>query len=503
MELRDYQDQVVSDVEAALAEGCRRLLIVAATGAGKTVIAAELARRALGKRLRVTFIAHRRELIHQASQKFFNAGLDHGVLLPDHPMRLHERLQVASIATLHARAMRSRKIEIPPSDLIIIDEAHHARAETYRSIIAQYPSASIIGLTATPCRGDGRGLGNIFEQLIECPPVHTLIERGYLVGTVVYAPSTPDLRGVRIERGDYVESQLAERMNDQRLIGDIVEHWLKLSERRRTVVFATGVKHSLHIRDEFRLAGVMAEHVDGNTPTPERDAILSRLAAGDIDLVTNAMVLTEGWDSPDVSCLVLARPTKSIGLFRQMAGRVLRPAPGKSNAIILDHAGATFAHGFVEDPIEWVLSSDDRALNRKHAARGSSPGSPAFAICPECKAVRSSGKPCPACGWRPQEKAKPVEVADGQLGRIDRDGTVRVDAISIVQKRDEYRQLIWIGRERKYKSGWPAAMFREKHGEWPPTKRWERPEPLEPTPAVRAWVRSRLNAYARSQRHVP
>ena len=230
--------------------------------------------------------------------------------------------------------------------------------ELYMKLLEAYPQAVVIGLTATPCRGDGRGLGNVFEIMIECPSVAELIADGYLVGTKVYAPYRPDLKGVKVERGDYVESQLASRMNTGKLVGDIVTHWLRLGERRQTVVFATGVAHSVHIRDEFRRTGVMAEHIDGKTPAEERDRILVDLSAGRIDLVTNAMVLTEGWDQPTVSCLILARPTKSLGLFRQMIGRVLRPAPGKADALVLDHAGATFTHGFAEDAIQWELSED-------------------------------------------------------------------------------------------------------------------------------------------------
>src|SRR5262249_3567685 len=152
--------------------------------------------------------------------------------------------------------------------------------------------------------------------------------------------------GIRVQAGDWVENQLADRMDRPKLVGDIVTHWHRLAEGRRTVVFATGVKHSVHIRDEFIKSGVRAEHIDGSTLKDERDAALERFAPGAIELVTNCMVLTEGWDLPAVSCCVLARPTRKMGLYRQMIGRVLRPAPGKTDAIIIDHAGAVHRHGF-------------------------------------------------------------------------------------------------------------------------------------------------------------
>ena len=222
---------------------------------------------------------------------------------------------------------------------MVVDEAHRARARTYEQILGAYPDAVILGLTATPCRGDGRGLGNVFEVMVECPSVSELIDLDFLVPTKVYAPTKPDLKGVATRQGDYVARQLEDRMNTAELVGDIVTHWHRLAEGRQTVVFASGVQHSIHLRDEFRTSGVWAEHIDGKTPKEERDEILKRLSRKEIDLVTNCMVLTEGWDQPEVSCVVLARPTKHMGLYRQMVGRVLRPAEGKSDALVIEHAG--------------------------------------------------------------------------------------------------------------------------------------------------------------------
>src|SRR6516162_8899478 len=218
----------------------------------------------------------------------------------------------------------------------------------------------------------------MFEIIVEGPPVAELIKAGYLVPTRVYAPYRPDLSGVRVERGDYVENQLAERMDKQQLVGDIATHWLRLAKRRPTVAFATSVGHSVHLRNQFRASGVLAEHIDGSTPVEERDRTLARLAAGTVEVVCNYMVLTEGWDQPKVSCLVLARPTKHMGLYRQMVGRVLRPAPGKADALILDHAGAVFEHGFVDEPVIWTLAEDKRAENISHTKRGAGSHLPAL-----------------------------------------------------------------------------------------------------------------------------
>ena len=493
--LRPYQAEVVARIDAAIGAGHHRLLVVAPTGAGKTVIAANLTSAAVEDGKRVLFLAHRRELITQASGKLYAAGVDHGILLPGFPPRLGEPVQVASIATLHARAIRTSTMDLPEADLVIVDEAHHARARTYRRLLDAYPKAVIVGITATPCRGDGRGLGDIFETLIECPPVGELIDAKFLVGTKVYAPSRPDLAGVRVERGDYVERDLAPRMDRAELVGDIVTHWLRLGERRRTVVFASSVGHSVHLRDEFRRASVLAEHIDGGTPADERDAILAALARGSIEVVCNYGVLTEGWDSPEVSCVVLARPTKHHGLFRQMVGRVLRPASGKTDALVLDHAGAVFEHGFIEEPVQWTLSPGKRSESPMQIARAKS-RMPALTTCPECSAVRLEGHPCPVCKWRPQPKPEAVDVADGELGLVDRNRVVKLPQHGVDDRQRFYRQLLYIANERGYQRGWAAHKYREKFGEWPS---WRDVEPAMPDAAVRSWVRSRQIAYAKSQ----
>ena len=494
--LRPYQIEVVARVESCVSAGQRRALVVLPMGGGKTILAAKIISDYVARGGRVMVLAHRRELISQASAKLHAVGIDHGIIQAGFPTRPGEHVQVASVQTLHARAVRTAGMEMPAADLVVVDEAHHVRARTYRQILAAYPNAIVVGLTATPCRTDGRGLGACFDVLVEGPSVAELVAGGFLVPTRVYAPSTPDLTGVQIKRGDYAENALAERMNDAKLVGDVIVHWHRLADRRRTVVFATGVAHSLHLRDEFRRSGVMAEHIDGSTPTEERDAILGRLAAGTVEVVCNCAVLTEGWDRPEVSCLVLARPTKSMALYRQMTGRVLRPAPFKTDALVLDHAGAIFEHGFAEDPVEWSLGEDHRAESRAQKSRRSSPRMRALASCPECSAVRWEGDPCGSCKWRPRVKPLSVEVVEGDLSAVDRNRKVPRNAFSAEEKAKFHAMLLGIARQRGYQDGWAAHKYREKFSVWPAARC---ARPLAPDDATLSWVRSRQIAYAKAR----
>jgi DNA repair protein RadD len=493
-ELRPYQTDVVGEYDRTVAAGRKRIMLVAPTGSGKTIVASAIIARAVERHQSVLVLAHRREIIGQTSRKLHDHGIRHGVIQAgmEKLLRPMEAVQVASVQTLWVRAVRSEAMPLPPANLLIIDEAHHCPANTYSKIIDAYPDAVLLGLTATPCRGDGRGLGGIFETLIECPQVATLIEQKYLVKTRVYAPVDPDLRGVRTQAGDYVENQLADRMDRPKLVGDIVTHWHKYGERRKTVVFACSVGHSIHIRDEFIRAGVRAEHIDGSTPKDQRDATLARLASGEIDLVSNCLVLTEGWDMPVVGCCILARPTKKMGLFRQMIGRVLRPADGKPDAIVLDHSGAVFRHGLPEDRVEWTLNPDRRATAPEHQKRQSARESKLIE-CSQCSTLRIGGKPCPNCGFMPRRPAEYVAYLDGDLGLVEH-GKAKA---GVFNPAEWHGMLTHIAEHRGYKPGWIAHKFKEKFGHWP-TQCYV--PAITPSHEVLSWVRSRNIAFAKRRR---
>ncbi len=217
-----------------------------------------------------------------------------------------------------------------------------------------------------------------------------------------------------------------------------------------------------------------------------------------IDVLCNVGVLTEGFDCPDASCIVLARPTKSFGLYRQIVGRGLRPSDGKSDCMVIDHAGLTLEHGFVDEPVEWKLSDKEKAHRKSNGTGQSKDMARVLADCPECGASRWKGRPCPACGWRGHAHAGSVDVVDGELAELHRDVERRkqVKQEALFDKGDFYQQLLWIARERGSKRGWAAHKYREKFGVWP---RGLAETPSMPHPAVRSWVKSRDIAWRFSQ----
>jgi DNA repair protein RadD len=493
-DLRSYQSQAIVDIELAINDA-EAPLYVLPTGAGKTVVAAQIIERAVAAGKRVLVLTHRREILKQTSLKLSGGNFEHGLIQAGLNVDLEYPVQIASIQTLWARCMRTDKVPLPAANVIIIDEAHHAAARTWRNIIEAYPNARRIGLTATPCRSDGRGLGNYFTRIIEGPQIPELIADKWLVPTIYYAPVDPDLRGVHTRQGDYVVSQLADRMNRDDLVGDIVSNWHKFAERRRTLVFCVDVAHSVHVKDEFIESGVKAEHIDGGTPKTERDAALARLASGETELITNCMVLTEGFDLPSIGCIVLARPTKQIGLFRQMAGRGLRPAPGKNNLILIDHSGAVFRHGLLEDRVEWTLDVTKRADNPTHSSRSQAQTS-RLIECSQCSALRTAGEKCPHCGFFPQRRPDLIVFREGELARINKNSRSAASAYDPNERMRWHAELTYIAAERGYRPGWAAHKYKEKFGTWPPTRAIK---PISPTPEILSWVRSRNIAYAKGR----
>lgn len=454
--LRPFQATAIESVKRVLRSGSKRVLLCLPTGGGKTLTAGAIICSGVAKGSRFLFVAHRKELIDQSVTSLYRLGVHPvGVIRAgDGRRNLALPVQVASIQTLARRP----KLD-PPPDVIFIDECHRAMAKGYQEhLYDAYPNAVIIGLSATPCRADGKPLAGAFDELVPAANYSELIAGGFIDAPIVYStPLSPDLTGVSTESGDFNRDELEEAVNRSALIGNIGAEWQKRSGGRRTVVFCVSVKHSLAVLEMFRSLGVKAEHLDGTTPEAERSAILARLLSGETQLVTNVGVLTEGWDCPPVKCLVIARPTKSLSLWMQMAGRILRPWEGVA-PVILDHGGNVDRKVRGE---KMGLPHQDRTWSLKGHPKKAAEAP--MRTCAECFAYIFAGaKSCPHCGAEQLAggEAKPVEpvIVDLALRTLVSD-----DEAKLTFFRDLHRKA----RARGYKAGYVAHAYREAFGTSP------------------------------------
>jgi len=496
VKLRDYQERALAAVDECVALGRRAPLLVAPTGSGKTVIAAAMIQRNPNER--VLFLAPRRELIHQTCSKLEAFGVGYGTLLAgDNRTNLYSRVQVASVDTLLSRLVRTQRLTLMPFDRIIIDEAHLGLTDSRISLLDRWPNAIKVGLTATPCRADGKALGKLYDELIEVATVSDLISKGSLVNARYFSVAEPDLKKVRTTAGDYNLGDLERVMDQPKLVGDIVTHALEHAGDRRTVVFATSIKHSVALAQEFMDKGVTAEHVDAGTPQHEREAIFKRFSEGTTQVLCNVSLASTGFDLPELDCVIFARPTKSLGLYLQMLGRGLRPSSGKKDCLVLDHAGNVLRHGACDEERYWTLAGDygydrERIVREKVEAEKTEEHQ---RKCPECSAVWIGGRECPECHHIIQPKARAVKTADGRLVEIN----AKVSKEALEQQRYFFQELKWFADQKGYSSGWASHKFKEKHGHWP-TWDWQRLPGVVTGTATARWIQSRQIAWAKSKR---
>lgn len=493
-DLRPYQQHAEHEARSALAGGKRRVALYLPTGGGKTLTATSIIQKAVAKGRKVVFLANRKQLIYQTSAVLHRYGIAHGILQAENTTRIHEQVLVASIDTVHVRGL--------PDDvgLLIIDECHGAAGSVkYRNLLARYNNVPVVGLTATPfAAGMGKHYddlgGVLFERLVVGATIKELIDDGYLVDCDIYAPSEPDLKKVRSSKGmdgllDYNQSDLEDAADKPELIGDILTHWLKLANGKQTVVFATSIAHSKHIVEQFRTTGVIAEHIDYWAVDDDRAAILGRFARSETMVLSNVALLSEGWDCPACEVMILARPTRSLIRFIQMVGRVLRPAAGKTRALLLDHSGSTARLGHPCDDLPLVLDDGKpKVTGKQQSERRESLPRP----CPSCKYMRPAGvHECPKCGCKPERQSE-VIVGDGELVRLERKKPIKRESGQWV-----YSQLVGYAQAKGYKSGWAYHKYAEFFGGKHPNGL--RQIPVTPTPEILGWIKSRQIAAAKDQ----
>jgi superfamily II DNA or RNA helicase len=374
-DLRDYQNKVIRDIYHEWRSGKRCVLLAMPTGSGKTRTFSEIALDFVNRREQVMLLVHREELLLQAQKTLERiTKLPVGLIKAGQPLKLDRLIQCASVQTLVKR-LEKQQIELPHISLAIVDEAHLSLAPSYLKILDSLPQAHVLGVTATPSRLDGRGFDRIYEALVVGPSVSELIWHGYLADYDVLAPdSFLPQEGVRITGGDFNAGDLAAQIDRRYVAGRAIDAYLKHAVDKRCVVFAINVDHAKAIAASYQDAGIVAEHVDSETPTKERRAILDRFRSGTTKVLTNVNLFTEGFDLPEIEVVQLCRPTQSVALHLQMVGRGLRPkSTGK--ALILDHAGNCLRLGGPKAMRAWTLQGivDEQIIEPAIAPQPSSP----------------------------------------------------------------------------------------------------------------------------------
>lgn len=444
MPLRPYQVDLENRVRQAYREGCRSPCIVLPCGGGKSVIIADIAKQTTAKGNRVLFLVHRRELCDQIRSTFTWWGVN---------MRLCDIMMVQTAAR--------RLSKLPRPQLIITDENHHCLANTYRKIYEYFPECRRVGVTATPVRLNGDGLGDVNDRLIIGVSAKWLIENHCLAPYDYYAPSLVDLSEVKMNRGEFETSSVEKLMLKKAVFGNVIEYYKKLAGGRQAICYCTSIRHSIETAAAFRAAGIEAEHIDGSTPRAERDEIVRKFKEGALDILCNVDLISEGFDVPDCECAILLRPTQSLTLYIQQAMRCMRYRPNK-RAVIIDHVGNYARHGLPDDDREWTLAKKDRSKK----AEKSEAAEAAVTQCPECfltfHTKDENGdivRICPYCGAElPVKERKEIKQEEAVLEKIE---GFRID-YSDPDSCKSYKELLLYAKKHGYKPGWAYYQAKKR-----------------------------------------
>lgn len=445
--LRDYQQELFDKVFNSWGAGARRLLAQLPTGGGKTVIVAAIADQFTRRGEGVLFLAHREELLLQAKEKLEAVtGLLAGLIKAGYPTEPEHSIQIASVQSL---IRRNHWFE---AGLVVVDEAHHSPSATYTKLLERYPNAYILGVTATPARSDGQGFTSQFDELILGRSVRELIVSGYLCDFKPFAAkSRIKAVGVKVTAGDYNQRELAKLVNTTLTLGDVVGTWKRHALGRRTVVFCVDLAHSKVVADAYWQAGYAAEHIDGETPDAERQAILNRFRTGETLILTNCGLISEGVDVPGIQAVQCLRPTRSVVLYLQMVGRGLRPSPDKDHLVILDHTENWIYHGLPDEDREWSLEP-------------MSLGHDSWAIeCPDCQHCfrpqpqeqKQLIATCPNCGAKIQlEESGEGEAIERVIEHDDKAALEEIDLETNPVVMAALQRLKELQQQHGYKIAW-------------------------------------------------
>jgi superfamily II DNA or RNA helicase len=473
VELRPYQVEAIEATRRAAAQGS--VILQLPTGSGKTVIAGDIVKRALAKGKRVAFLVPYISLIDQTWQSFYKQGIkDIGVIQADHQLYdLDATCQVCSVETL------SRRKIYPDVDLVIVDEAHRRSAFVLHWMKM---GATFVGLTATPW---AVGMGNHWKSLIVGKSTLEMINEGYLSDFRVFAPSTPDLEGIKTVAGEYHQGQLYKRVANTTLIASIVDTWIEKSSHEKTLLFAVNRAHAAEIQARFLERGIAAGYIDAHTPPDERESIRKDFHSGRTKVVCNVGCLVAGVDW-DVRTLILAAPTKSEIKYVQMVGRSLRTADGKAYSLILDHSDTTHRLGFVTDILHDKLN---HGTKKKQPLKEKPEPNP----CPKCGALKTSSI-CPHCGYRYIPESK-VENEKGELVEVKKVKELKKEYCKEARL-EAYAMFLHFAKRRGFKEGWAYHKTKELTGAYPCQK-----VPLiPPNEEVKKFIKNQTSKWSREKK---
>lgn len=486
--LRDYQSDAVKHIWEAIDAG-EKPVISCPTGGGKTLVAATVFNEARIKRKRVSFVVPFLSLIDQTWEAFVAAGMDEdemSIVQADNPYcDFAKPIQICSQDTL------VRRKHLPEVDIVIFDEAHRS-SKLHKRWMDEHPNVKFCALSATPWQ---RGMADIWDRLIIVATTRDLINKGHLCDYKYYAPSSPDLSGVKIVAGDYHEGQLSNVMSKAELVADIVKTWKEKAEGRPTLAFCVSRDHAREVQSQFLEAGVSCEYVDAYTPVKERREMIAKLEKGEIQIICNIGTMTTGVDCPAISCIIMARPTKSEMLFLQCIGRGLRTHPSKQYTLVLDHSDTGINLGLpcTIHHDELLSGKTDKQSRKAAELKEKKPSKPYK--CKQCNHLHDpSLMVCPSCG-NVRQKFSDVVMREGYLTELSRNGTQKAKlGVDMVLRQDWYSGFLYVCMEKGYKEGWAANQYRNKFGSWPDGLR---KVAKQPSLAVRSYIRSRQIAYAK------
>lgn len=428
-QLRLYQINLINNVRQAYLQGYKSPCIVSPCGSGKSVMVAEIAKKTAAKKNRVLFLIHRKELSEQIADTFKWWGVD------------MDYVEVGMVQTVVRRLEKTIK-----PNLIITDENHHSLASSYRKIYDYFPNARLVGFTATPIRLNGGGLGDVNDKLIIGPTVTELIEWGNLAPFKYYAPEIIDTSKLKIKRGEYVQSDIEDLFQNKAIWGDVVKHYKKLSDGKQAICYCSSIKQSKRMAEEFNQAGIVAKHIDGETPKAEREAAIEYFRQGKIMILCNVDLISEGFDVPDCNTAILLRPTQSLSLYIQQSMRPMRYKEGKT-AIIIDHVGNVGRFGTPDIDREW-------SLEPKKGSNSTVKEENPVKQCMECfYTVLRTATICPECGYEFGREEKEVEQVESELVEINSFSGFTTD----YRKPEDCKnmaELYQLAKNKNYKPGW-------------------------------------------------